>query len=154
MKRILFGTLVVGLLVLQGCGEAGMEAVNDGLPWQTDLAKALQQAKTENKMVLMDFTGSDWCPPCKALHSTVLTSKEFANFASTNLVLVEVDFPHSKAQSKELKEANAALSEKFKIEGFPTIIVLSADGKELKRRDGYGGETAGEFVAMLAHISK
>lgn len=156
MKQTMLGLLAVGVLLLQGCGPAYSETKADPneLPWQTDLAKALQQAKAENKMVLMDFTGSDWCPPCKALHSTVLISKEFADFARTNLVLVEVDFPRSKPQSKELKAANEALSAKFKIEGYPTVIVLDPDGKELKRQVGYGGESAKEFVAMLAQVKK
>src|SRR6266581_5754679 len=64
--------------------------------WLIDLAKAQAQAKTEKKMVFMDFTGSDWCPPCKALHKNVLTSKEFEAFAKDNLVLVLVDFPTGK----------------------------------------------------------
>ena len=49
--------------------------------WLTDLAKAQAKAKEEKKLVLMDFTGSDWCPPCQALHKNVLTSKEFVDFA-------------------------------------------------------------------------
>ena len=152
MKRILLGTLSAGLLLLQGCGEAGVEAVNDGLPWQTDLPKAMAQAKTENKLVMLDFTGSDWCPPCKALKKKVFTSQAFADFAKANLVLVEVDFPHEKPQSQELKDANEALSKKFDVEGFPTIIVLNSDGKQLKKDVGYDGQSAKEFVADLKKL--
>src|SRR4051812_42316213 len=64
--------------------------------WLTDLTKAKALAKKENKIVLMDFTGSDWCPPCKALHRNVLTAKEFTDFAKEKLVLVLVDFPTGK----------------------------------------------------------
>src|SRR3954452_14411391 len=99
--------------------------------WMTDLAKATAAAKQDQKMVLLDFTGSDWCPPCKALHKNVLTSKEFSDFAKDNLVLVEVDFPRSKKQSAELKKANKALQEQFSVTGYPTIVVLDPDGKEL-----------------------
>jgi thiol:disulfide interchange protein len=42
--------------------------------WLTDLSKAQAKAKTEKKLVLMDFNGSDWCPPCKALRKNVLSS--------------------------------------------------------------------------------
>ena len=120
--------------------------------WQTDFSKAQAQAKSEKKMVLMDFNGSDWCPPCKALRKTVLNSQEFKDFAKDNLVLVDVDFPHQKQQTEELKKANKALAEKFSIEGYPTVIVLSPDGKELKKMVGYDGQSAKEFVADLQKL--
>src|ERR1051325_9080917 len=85
----------------------------------TDFAKAQAKAKAEKKLVLIDFTGSDWCPPCMALHKNVLTSKEFTAFASKNLVLVLADFPTSKPISDAQKKANSALSDKFKVEGYP-----------------------------------
>jgi thioredoxin-related protein len=122
--------------------------------WLTDLAKAQEKAKAEKKMVLMDFTGSDWCPPCKALHKNVLTSPEFSKFAKENLVLVELDFPRSKQQSAELKAANKELSKKYGIRGYPTIIVLDAEGKEVFRKVGYGGTSAKDYVADLAKLKK
>ncbi len=122
--------------------------------WLTDLAKAQEKAKAEKKLVLIDFTGSDWCPPCKSLHNTVLTSAEFTKFAKDNLVLVEVDFPRSKPQSAELKAANRKLSDKFNIEGYPTIIVLDAAGKEIFREVGFGGTPAKDYVAKLAKLRK
>ena len=122
--------------------------------WLTDLPKAQAKAKAEKKMVLIDFTGSDWCPPCKALSKNVLTSKEFIEFASKNLVLVELDFPNRKPQAEALKKANAALSEKFKIEGYPTVIVLDSAGKELFKEVGYGGTTAKDYIAKLQKLIK
>ena len=122
--------------------------------WLTDLAKAQAKAKAEKKMVLMDFTGSDWCPPCKALHKNVLTSAEFVQFAKGNLVLVELDFPRSKPQSDTLKKANEALSQKFGIDGYPTVIVLDADGKQLSKEVGYGGTPPKEYVAKLEKLKK
>jgi len=120
--------------------------------WTTDLAKAQAQAKAEKKLVLMDFNGSDWCPPCKALRKTVLDSQTFIDFAKNNLVLVDVDFPHQKQLTEELKQANKALSEKYGIEGLPTVIVLSSDGKELKKMVGYDGQSAKDFVAELEKL--
>ena len=122
--------------------------------WLTDLNKAKEKAKTENKRILMNFTGSDWCPPCKALHKNVFASAEFGEFAKTNLVLVEVDFPTAKKQSAELKKANDELSKKFNIEAYPTIIVLDSSGKELSRNAGYGGEKAKEFIAKIEAAKK
>ena len=122
--------------------------------WLTDLAKAQAKAKADKKLVLLDFTGSDWCPPCRSLHSTVLTSAEFTKFAKARLVLVEVDFPRTKKQSPELKAANAKLEEQFKIEGYPTVIVLDAGGKELFREVGYDGTPAKGYVARLAKLKR
>ena len=122
--------------------------------WKTDVPKAMEQAKSEKKLVLLDFTGSDWCPPCKNLHAKVLTSDEFNKFAKDSLVLVELDFPKTKPQSDELKAANKELSKKYGIKGFPTIIVLDAEGKELFRKVGYGGTPAADYVAELAKLKK
>lgn len=122
--------------------------------WLTDLSKAQAKAKTEKKLVLMDFTGSDWCPPCKALYKNVLSTPEFIDYAKKNLVLVEVDFPRSKPQAEELKKANQVLQEKFKIEGYPTIIVLDSEGKELSKEVGYGGDKPDQFIAKLEKLKK
>ena len=120
--------------------------------WLTDLPKAKSLAKEEKKMVLMDFNGSDWCPPCKALRKNVLSSSEFVEYAKKNLVLVDLDFPRHKELPEELKKANEALSQKYKIEGFPTVIVLSSDGKELTKKVGYDGQNAKDFIAELEKL--
>ena len=122
--------------------------------WLTDLAKAQAQAKAQNKMVLMDFNGSDWCPPCKALRKQVFSSEEFAKYAKDNLVLVDVDFPRHKEQPSSQKKANEALAEKFNVEGFPTVIVLSSEGKQLDKTVGYDEERPKEFIARLEKLKK
>jgi thioredoxin-related protein len=122
MKKIAFG-LFAGLALLQARAE--------DLQWLTDVPKALAQANKENKMVMLDFTGSDWCGWCIKLNKEVFSKQEFADYAKKNLVLVEVDFPRRKQLSEEQKKANDALAEKYKIQGYPTIIVLGKDGKQL-----------------------
>ncbi|MCD6052677.1 MAG: thioredoxin [Verrucomicrobia bacterium] len=129
----------------------GQLAAADGKDaWLTDYPKAQALAKEQKKAILMDFTGSDWCPPCMQLKKTVLSNAEFTKFAAEKLVLVEVDFPQEKKQSEELKKANAELEKKFKIDGYPTIIVVDAEGKELFRDSGYDGSSAKEYVAKLS----
>ena len=141
MKKIVFG-LVAAWLTFNLVAVEG--------EWLTDLPKAMTQAKESKKLVLLDFTGSDWCPPCKALHKNVLTSKEFSAFAKDNLVLVEVDFPRTKKQPSELKKANHELQTKYSVDGYPTIIVLDPNGKELSKQVGYDGKTsAADYVASL-----
>jgi thioredoxin-related protein len=98
--------------------------------WSADLDKALEKAKAEKKFVLVEFTGSDWCPPCIAMRKNVFSKKEFVTAASKKFILVELDFPKG---DKELSEKNQPLAEKFQIEGFPTVILLDSEGKEFTR---------------------
>jgi thioredoxin-related protein len=145
MKKIALGLLV--------CWSVWQVHAAEDL-WLTDLAKAQAKAKTENKMVLMDFNGSDWCPPCKALRKNVLSTKEFEDYAKKNLVLVDVDFPRSRELPADQKKANEALSEKYGIEGLPTVIVLSSDGKQIKKKVGYSGQETKDFIAELEKLKK
>lgn len=116
--------------------------------WGEDYAKALAEAKSEKKLVLLDFTGSDWCGWCIKLNKEVFSQKEFKDYAKDNLVLVEVDFPNSKPQSAALKAQNQKLQKQFKIEGYPTIVVLNADGKQVGQL-GYEQGGPGPFIAKL-----
>jgi thioredoxin-related protein len=99
--------------------------------WLTDVAKAQAQAKAENKLVLLDFTGSDWCRWCVKLKKEVFSTPEFTEYAQKNLVLVEVDFPKHKAIPEAEKSAHKALAQKYGVRGFPTIILLDGAGKQV-----------------------
>ena len=138
------------LLLLATC-KPGVEYAE--ADWGMDLPAALRAADSGKLNVLLDFTGSDWCPPCKALHKRVLTTKPFADYAKNNLKLVMVDFPRSKPLPKGQLQANEALARQFKVDGYPVLILLDATGKELARKDGYGGESAKEVVAWLKEYS-
>ncbi len=117
--------------------------------WGDNYEKALAQAKAENKAVLLDFTGSDWCGWCIKMVDETLSKKEFTDYAAKNLVLVEVDFPNKKKLSDETKKQNAELQTKFDAKGFPTFVLVDKDGKELGKQVGYvkGGPSA--FIAKL-----
>ena len=118
--------------------------------WLTDLDAAKAQGVKENKPVLVDFTGSDWCPPCKSLHKVVFESPEFAAAAS-RYVLVELDFPRNKPQTPELKAKNRGWQQKYAVNSFPTVLLLDAkSGDVFGRVGGFGGQTAKEYLAKLA----
>jgi len=112
--------------------------------WKTDYTAALAEAAKENKMVLLDFTGSDWCGWCIKLQKDTFSKPDFKKFAQESLVLVELDFPRGKTQSDELKKQNEELAEKFGVQGFPTLVLLDPQGKEATRNVGYlqGGPEA------------
>lgn len=126
MKPLLlqFATLATATLVSSSAAFAATG-------WDDDYEKAVAKAKTENKMVLLDFTGSDWCSWCMKLDKEVFSKKEFKDYAKENLVLVEVDFPNGKRQTKKLKEQNEKLKAEHAIKGYPTIIVLNPDGQKV-----------------------
>jgi thiol:disulfide interchange protein len=116
--------------------------------WSTDLDKAFEQAKAEKKHVLVEFTGSDWCPPCIAMRKNVFSKKDFVDAASKKFILVELDFPKA---DKALKEKNQPLAEKYKIEGFPTVILFTPEGKEFTRFFASQFPKTDEF---LKHLDK
>ena len=140
MKKLILGIIASLAIVAANAAD---------LTWHTSLPDAKAKAKAENKLVFVEFTGSDWCPPCKKLHKEVLKSEDFAEYAAGKYVLVELDFPRRKEQSEELKQANKALAKEFNVQGYPTVVILDTDGKELYRSVGYGGGTVADYIAKL-----
>jgi protein disulfide-isomerase len=121
--------------------------------WLTDFAKAQTEAKAGDKLLLLDFTGSDWCGWCRRLQAEVFSQPEFEEYAKKNLVLMTVDFPRAKPLSTEMKKQNATLAQKFEIEGFPTIVILNGDGKQVGLL-GYLPGGPGAFIRELAMVPK
>ena len=116
--------------------------------WLDDMEKAKAQAKAENKKILLDFTGSDWCGWCKKLDAEVFSQQAWKDYAAKHLVLVEVDFPKGFQLPEATKKQNEALAKKFNIRGYPTIVITSASGAK-KGELGYvdGGPEA--FIKEL-----
>ncbi len=119
--------------------------------WTTDYKKAQDEAKASHKLLLLDFTGSDWCGFCIQLDKAILQQPQFKDYASKNLVLMEVDFPRRKAQSAETQKQNMELARRYQIEGFPTLVVLNGEGKTVWRYDGL---YQGGIAAFLAELDK
>lgn len=110
------------------------------LTWLTDLDEARKVAAKDNKKILVDFTGSDWCGYCIKLHKEVFDTEQFEKFAK-DYVLVELDFPKRKELPAAEKAKNQAAQKKFGVNGFPTVIILSAGGKVLNRAEGYSPDS-------------
>ena len=118
--------------------------------WLTNYKQAQDEAKANNKLVLLDFTGSDWCGWCIKLDREVFSKPDFKEYASKNLILVEVDFPRGKKLTGTQQAHNSELAERYEIQGFPTIIVLDREGKKL----GEMGYTPGGPAAFIAELDK
>jgi len=118
--------------------------------WLTDFHRAQEEAKAGHKLLLVNFTGSDWCGWCKRLEAEVFSKQEFADYAKQNLVLMTADFPRAKPLSSEVRQQNSTLAQKFGIEGFPTIVLLNGDGKMV----GMLGYTPGGPSAFIEELKK
>tara|TARA_B100001765_G_scaffold87280_1_gene53456 strand:+ start:284 stop:1183 length:900 start_codon:yes stop_codon:yes gene_type:complete len=118
--------------------------------WLVDFEKAKAQAAKEEKSILMEFTGSDWCPPCKALAKNVLTQDVFKTEMPKNFVLLKLDSPRDKSkQTPEEIEQYKVLAAKYGIQGVPTIFLADAKGRPYYQTVGYSGDPADKYVANL-----
>ena len=123
--------------------------------WETDFSRAKEEAKKSNKYILLSFSGSDWCIPCIKTRKEIFEKQSFINFAETNLVLVNADFPRKKKNklSSEQVKQNEALAEKYDKEGvFPFTMLLSADGKILKEWRGFPEVTPEAFITQIKEL--
>lgn len=120
--------------------------------WLTDLDEAKKVAAKEKKDILVDFTGSDWCGWCIKLKKEVFDLPAF-EAATKKFVLVELDFPNKKPQSDEVKTKNRAAQQKYGITGFPTILLMDAQG-EVYARTGYKAGGPEKYVSHLQELTK
>jgi thioredoxin-related protein len=134
--------LIVGLVLVIGLASCVSAAPAPAAElWTDNFEQAKAQAKKEGKDLLVDFTGTDWCPWCVKLRQEVFDKEKFKAEAPKKFVLVEIDFPRTKKLADAVKKQNAALQQQYSVEGFPTILLMDADGK-VYGKTGYqpGGE--------------
>ncbi|MCL2103939.1 MAG: thioredoxin family protein [Kiritimatiellaeota bacterium] len=153
MKRILSIALAMGLTAV--CAQAQSWKNNDKVPaktkgWIEDFEKAKAEAETFKQPIFAFFTGGDWCGWCKLLKQEVLDTKEFAAFAADNLILFEADFPRSKKLSDKVMKQNTELASKYSVNGYPTVILLDAEGKSI----GKTGYKEGGDKAYITHLKE
>ena len=142
----------ISLLIAIGLTLIGITASAES-NWVTDYKKAQEAAKAGKKLMLLDFTGSDWCGWCMKLDKEVFSTPEFQNYASRNLILVKLDFPRRRPQTEALKKQNEQLAQKYGIQGFPTIIVLNGQGEKVGEL-GYMDGGPSPFLAKLETLPK
>jgi thioredoxin-related protein len=107
---------------------AGIASGTDDV-WHDDVEKAVEIAKAENKLLLLDFTGSDWCPPCIKLDEEIFSKEEFTKAASEHFVLVKLDFPNAIELPEKIKQQNADWAKKYSVQGYPTVFLIDSQGK-------------------------
>jgi thiol-disulfide isomerase/thioredoxin len=121
-------------------GNVVLSEIAPALPmsdWETDdFDMGVAQARATHRKVLLYFTGSDWCPACQQMDREVISTSDFRHFVSQNYIMVTLDFPHHSALSDDEKQKNDQVAGRFGVSGFPTLIAITTDGKELMRTVG------------------
>jgi thioredoxin-related protein len=123
--------------------------------WHTNFDEARQIATKEHKHILLNFSGSDWCGPCIRLHKEIFETTAFMQFAETNLVLVNADFPRLKKNqlSTDQQRINDAIAERYNSKGsFPLTLLLNEKGKVLKVWEGLPKGTPDAFVEDIQWV--
>lgn len=138
--------LVAGMLALFISGSV----LAGGEGWLTDLAAAQKLAAEKNRPILVDFSGSDWCGWCIKLDKEVFSQEAFKAYADENLVLLLLDFPRRKELPAEQRQQNNMLMKQYGVEGFPTVLLLDKDAKEIART----GYQAGGPEAYIKHLKE
>jgi len=106
--------------------------------WFADFDKAAAAATEQKKDLLVDFTGSDWCGWCIKLHEEVFAHASFLDGAQKHFVLVALDFPRGEEAKAKVPNPtrNQELSEKYGVQGFPTVLLMTPSG-DVFGRTGY-----------------
>lgn len=134
-----FAGLVVNSVVAGAKGEA----------WHTDFEEARALAEEEGKVVMIEFHGSDWCPPCIALNENVLSTEAFQALAEEELILVDADFPRKTKLAKDQERHNRELGKRFGLQVFPTVVLVEPDGTVLEKMTGYPRGGVDGFVESI-----
>lgn len=123
----------------------------DTLYWENDLDIAFQKSKEQEKAILLNFSGSDWCIPCQKLKKGIFSNDKFSSFANENLILVNLDFPmKNKGESKEYQAKKDHWSEKYNPKGsFPLTILIDKNGKIVKKWTGNITEPVDNFIDQI-----
>jgi thioredoxin-related protein len=128
--------------------------------WLNNLDDAKKIAIQRHQLILLNFSGSDWCGPCIRLRKEVFESAEFKEFSDSNIVMVNADFPRLKKNqpSKEQTKQNESLADRYNVKGiFPLTLLLNTDGTVLKKYEGFPDISAKEFineVKIICNASK
>jgi protein disulfide-isomerase len=125
----------VGLALLMAL-DVAQAASSVAVKWETSYQAAMDLAGREDRVVMLFFTGSDWCSWCSRLSKEVFEHPSFIAYTERYLVPVKVDFPRRSQLPASLQQHNDTLANRFRVRSFPTVVFVDSNGKEVHRR-GY-----------------
>ncbi|MDF2931482.1 MAG: thioredoxin family protein [Chryseobacterium sp.] len=125
---------------------------------QNRFENAKKQATENKELILLNFSGSDWCIPCIKLHKNIIETEDFKKLETENIIVyINADFPRNKKNqlSPELKKENASLADQYNSKGlFPYTLLLNSEGKVLKSWEGLPSENALAFSREIREIKE
>jgi thioredoxin-related protein len=124
--------------------------------WQSDFETAKKIAREKDALILLNFSGSDWCGPCIRMKKEIFSSEAFTAMAEDKLVLFNADFPRNKKNQlgKEQQAQNNQLADKYNPGGkFPLTLLLDANGNVFGSWEGLPDMDAATFAAVVKKIS-
>ncbi|MDF4204060.1 thioredoxin family protein [Maribacter sp. SA7] len=129
--------ILLFMIPLFASAQADYNSVDDS-KWLTNYDSAISKAKKQKKNVLVYFTGSDWCPPCKMLKTDLFDTNEFQEL-SNNYILLYIDVPRNRdlISEKQMIHNKELLTKLNKKKVFPMFKIIDAKGKELDKLSGY-----------------
>ncbi len=153
-STVVLALCALSLVVLTGCPSrmsnegdgAGQEKLTAAV-WTDDIEGAFKTAAETGRPVFIDFTGSDWCGWCKLADKNIFSTRAWADFAS-ELVCLKVDFPQQGRPDVMTMKRREDFAKAFGVEGFPTLVLATAERKELARFTA-GRKGAAEFIAEV-----
>lgn len=156
MKNLKFFALLFGVLLL---AQANVFSQPNTLKWYTNYNEVNKQAVKDNKPVLLFFHGSDWCPPCIKMQKEVFDDNVFIEFASSEILFLNVDFPYKPKLSDSQLAHNKELKKKFGLpdefsQGFPQVVIIDPTGKVLYQEKGYTGEGSKKLMDKISSITE
>ena len=125
----------------------------DNNGWLINFEEAAKLSIKSGKPILANFTGSDWCGWCIRLNREVFVTPEFKDWASENVILLELDYPRRQQQTDEIKKQNRELQQFFQVRGYPTLHIFNVvitDGKTQITSLGKMGYLAGGPTPWIA----
>jgi len=140
--------MTIAAVLVMIISSSAVQAAGD--QWVTDFEAAKASAKAGGKYLLVDFTGSDWCGWCVKLKDQVFSKDHFKTEAPKNFILVELDFPKRTKLDPKLAAQNKKLAAQYAVRGYPTILLMDADGKVF----GKTGYRAGGPEKYIVHLNE
>ena len=138
MKKILISCFFIITIGNISYGQSDKDSSVQSLDWQPNFELAQNKSKIDNKKMLIYFTGSDWCGPCKMLDVDFFESDEFKVIATKEFILYKADSPRNvDLVTATQKKDNRILKSKFNIFSYPTIVLIDSNGKLLNKMKGY-----------------
>ena len=122
--------------------------------WDEDFEAGKATAEKSGKLILLAFSGSDWCGWCVKMEKEIYSQKKFINEAKKKFVLVMIDSPRNKEiLTKLAKKQNPELVKKYDIHGYPSTVIARPSGEVVKRFGGYQRGGIESFLEALNAVA-